>query len=228
MTLEPAGIIDSWLRKHQLIYIGATRHPFILSIRDGSVDLYCFKTWLGQDYIFVREFVAFAASVLMKACKESDESSDMEVILGAMAALNDEIRWFKNEASKWEIELSGIAPRKATQDYCRFLESLMGKEVEYAVVITAFWAIESVYQESFAHCLEDGNETPPPLLDTCQRWGNRDFGQYCFSLKKIADRWLKKASGDILKKTEVVLLSVLEHEVAFWNMSRVHVAEAEH
>lgn len=85
------------------------------------VSLFWLRKFQGQDYIFVREFVAFAASVLMKACKESDESSDMEVILGAMAALNDEIRWFKNEASKWEIELSGIAPRKATQDYCRFI-----------------------------------------------------------------------------------------------------------
>ena len=74
----------------------------------------------GQDYLFVREFVPFVASVLIKACKESDDSSDMEIILGGVASLNDEIAWFKKEASKWGVELSTIVPQKANQDYCRY------------------------------------------------------------------------------------------------------------
>lgn len=99
----------------------------------------------------------------------------------------------------------------------------------YTEAITAFWAIEAVYQESFAHCLEDGYKTPPELQETCQRWGNDGFGQYCLSLKKIANRCLEKASEDaqlfnpskeVLNKAEVALIRVLEHEVEFWNMSR--------
>lgn len=224
------GVIDTWLRKHRLIYIGATRHPFILAIRDGTVNYSSFKKWLGQDYIFVREFVAFAASVLIKAWKESDDSEgDTEVILGGMAGLHDEIAWFKKEASKWGVELSETVPQKANQVYCRFLESLMSPEVDYTVAITVFWAIEAVYQESFAHCLEPDTNTPPELQEVCQRWGNDGFGQYCHSLKKIANRLLEKASDDlimgkagddVLKKAEVELIRVLEHEVEFWNMSR--------
>lgn len=74
----------------------------------------------GQDYIFVRAFVPFAASVLMKACNETDDSSDMEVILGGMAALNDELAWFKKEASKWGVTLSAIVPLAANVRYCRY------------------------------------------------------------------------------------------------------------
>lgn len=37
---------DAWLRKHRLIYTEATRHPFVLTIRDGTVDLSAFRTWL--------------------------------------------------------------------------------------------------------------------------------------------------------------------------------------
>ncbi|XVF66119.1 hypothetical protein PTKIN_Ptkin10aG0009100 [Pterospermum kingtungense] len=217
---EKITMTETWLRKHRLEYVGATRHPFIHSIRDGNIDFSSFKTWLGQDYIFVRAFVPFVASVLTKAWKGSDDGSDdMEVILGGMAALNDEIAWFKNEASKWGVQLSNIVPQKANQEYCRSLESLMSPEVEYTVAIIALWAIEAVYQESFAHCLEDGNKTPPELQETCQRWGNEGFGQYCNSLRKIADRRLEKASDDVVKKAEVTFLSILEHEVAFWNMS---------
>ncbi|XP_041006149.1 probable bifunctional TENA-E protein [Juglans microcarpa x Juglans regia] len=219
--VEKSGMIDTWLRKHSLIHTGATRHPFILGIRDGTVDLFAYKTWLGQDYLFVRAFIPFVASVLIKAWKESDNSStDMEVILSGMASLNEEISWFKSEIPKWGLQLSGIVPQKANQDYCRFLENLMGPDVEYTVAITALWTIEAVYQASFALCLEDGAKTPAGLRQTCQRWGNDGFRQYCNSLQQIANRHLQKASNDLLTKAEVALLRVLEHEVEFWNMSR--------
>ncbi|XP_034685194.1 probable bifunctional TENA-E protein [Vitis riparia] len=214
------GVIETWLRKHRMLYIRATKHPLILSIRDGTIDFSSFKRWLGQDYIFVRAFVPFSASVLLKACKESDNSSDMEVILGGMASLNDEIAWFKKEASKWGLELSTIVPQKVNQEYCRFLESLMSPQVEYTVAITAFWAIEAVYQEGFALCLQDGSKTPPELKETCQRWGNDGFGQYCRSLQNIANRHLGKAPPDVVARAEVALLQILELEVEFWNMSQ--------
>lgn len=70
--------------------------------------------------MFVRAFVPFVASVLLKASKDADDSSDMEIILGGMASLNDEIAWFKKEASKWGVELSAIVPQKANQEYCRY------------------------------------------------------------------------------------------------------------
>lgn len=74
----------------------------------------------GQDYIFVRAFAPFVASVLIKAWKESDDCSDMEVILSGMASLNDEIAWFKSEATMWGVQLSEVVPQKANQDYCRY------------------------------------------------------------------------------------------------------------
>ncbi|KAG8484635.1 hypothetical protein CXB51_023613 [Gossypium anomalum] len=219
-TVAKITVTETWLRKHRHLYDGATRHPFICSIRDGNIDISAFKTWLGQDYIFVRAFVPFVASVLTKAYKGSDDGNgDVEVILGGVAALHDEISWFKKEAFKWGVQLSSIVPQKANQEYCRFLESLISPEVEYKVAAVAFWAIETIYQESFAHCLEDDSKTPPELKETCQRWGNESFGQYCNSLRNIVDRQLEKASDDVITKAEATLLRVLEHEVDFWNMS---------
>ncbi|GAA0145812.1 transferase [Lithospermum erythrorhizon] len=212
-------IIETWLRKHRFSYIGATRHPFILSIHDGSIDLNNFKNWLGQDYVFVRAFVPFVASLLIKAWKESDDNSDVDVILGGVASLSDEIAWFKNESSKWDVALANIVPQNANQEYCRFLEGLIDPDVGYTVAITAFWAIETVYHDSYAHCLDDDSRTPEELRETCKRWGNDDFGQYCQSLQSIATRRLAKASNDVIAKAEAVFLQVLELEVDFWNMS---------
>ena len=75
----------------------------------------------GQDYIFVRAFVPFVASLIVKAWKESADSTDMEVILGGMASLNDELEWFKREAFKWGVKLSELlVPQKPNQEYCRY------------------------------------------------------------------------------------------------------------
>lgn len=213
------GKTATWMVQHRLMYDRATRHPFILSIRDGTVDVAAFKRWLGQDYIFVREFVPFLASVLLKAWKESDDNADVEVILGGVAALNDELSWFKKEASKWDVHLHDITPQKANLEYCRLLQSFMLPEIDYAVAITAFWAIETVYQESFSLCLGSGSKTPAELMETCHRWGNAHFKEYCRSLQMIADRCLEKAPDDVLRKAEVAFVSILEHEVGFWNMS---------
>lgn len=211
--------IETLVNKHCSVYKAAIRHAFISSIRNGSVDLSSFKRWLGQDYLFVRAFVPFVASVLLKACKESEDESDMEVILAGLASLNDEISWFKKEAAKWDVQLSDITPLKTNQNYCRFLESLMQPDVNYTVAITVFWAIEAVYQLSFAHCLEDDAKTPSELREACERWGSEGFGKYCDSLQKIADRRLSKGSDDVQVKAEAMLLQVLELEVEFWNMS---------
>ncbi|KAJ8767341.1 hypothetical protein K2173_017385 [Erythroxylum novogranatense] len=223
---EKSGMIGKWLKKHLHLYVAATRHNFVLSIRDGSVDLSNFKKWLAQDYIFVREFVPFVASVMIKASKTSDDKNDMEAILGGLTSLNDEIDWFKQEASKWSIPLSGTIVHKANENYCMFLSSLMLPEVEYAVAITAFWAIEAVYQESFAHCLEEDNKVSQELQETCKRWGNEKFGHYCRSLQNIANRCLEKAPDHVCARAEVAFQRVLEHEVEFWNMSHEGVGKS--
>ncbi|XP_057806086.1 probable bifunctional TENA-E protein [Salvia miltiorrhiza] len=217
--MERSAITETWLRKHRQIYQRATRHPFILSIRDGSLHLSSFKRWLGQDYVFVRAFVPFIASILLKAWKESDDNTDVDIILSGIATLNDEVSWFKREASKWGVALDTIVPQHANLAYCSFLESLMSAGVDYTQAVTAFWAIEAVYQESFAHCLEDGCNTPDELKETCQRWGNDGFGQYCRALQSIANRQLEKASDEVVAKAEALFIRVLELEDEFWNMS---------
>ena len=63
----------------------------------------------------------FAASLVVKGWKNSDDSDgDVEVILSGLAALNDEIDWFKKQASKWGVDLSVVAPQQPALDYCRY------------------------------------------------------------------------------------------------------------
>ena len=101
-VMAEESITHGWIGTHKELYKLATRHPFLLSIRDGSLDLHCFKTWLGQDYFFVRAFVRFIASILVKVPKDAEEA-DIDIILGGLCSLEEEISWFRGEASTWDL-----------------------------------------------------------------------------------------------------------------------------
>ena len=63
---KKVGIVEVWLRKHRLQFNAATRHPFILSIRDGTIHIPSFKTWLVHSLVSV--FVLFCFILISKFC----------------------------------------------------------------------------------------------------------------------------------------------------------------
>lgn len=80
--------------------------------------------------------------------------------------------------------------------------------------------MESVYQNGFGHCLEEGNNTPQEMIEACKIWGNENFKQYCQSLENIANKRLQEESNDQqASKTEVLILELFENIVPFWNVN---------
>lgn len=48
-TVEAGGVpavMAGWMDKHREMYRRATKHHFVLSIREGTIDLSSFKRWL--------------------------------------------------------------------------------------------------------------------------------------------------------------------------------------
>mgnify|MGYP000196815534 CR=1 FL=1 len=75
--------------------------------------------WLqGQDYFFVRACVRFIASILVKVPKDAEEA-DIDTILGGLCSLEEEISWFRGEASTWGLQFDQIPLQIANINYCR-------------------------------------------------------------------------------------------------------------
>ncbi|KAL2611444.1 hypothetical protein R1flu_023136 [Riccia fluitans] len=212
------SLLSSWVHRNSDLYLSAIRAPFIQSIRDGTLDLRLYTRWLGQDYLFVKEFCRFVASVLTKA-PESIGDEDLDILLGGLSSLQEELLWFRSQSIQWNTKFDRLSKHKITEAYCSFLKQLTGPDIEFPVAISSFWAIEMVYNESFVTCLERDAKTQPELLEACQRWGSKSFQEYCSSLKRIADRALADAPQEVVQKAEKLFREVLELEVAFWSMS---------
>ena len=97
----------------------------------------------GQDYIFVRAFVPFIASLLVKAWKEGDDEANVDIILSGIATLNDEVSWFKREASKWGVSLDSIVPQQANLVYCRYCIISHIIVIESFLFLHSFWKNDS-------------------------------------------------------------------------------------
>ena len=44
------GTTTAWMATHRGMYERATRHPFTVSIHDGTVDLAAFRRWLVSNF----------------------------------------------------------------------------------------------------------------------------------------------------------------------------------
>ncbi|CAM6099162.1 unnamed protein product [Calypogeia fissa] len=215
---ENISITSLWMNRHSDLYRSAIRAPFILAIRDGSLDFQSYTRWLAQDYLYVKSFVRYLASILAKA-PGSASDEEVDALLGGLNALQDELRWFRSQASKWDLSLQNTAIHDTTQRYCKFLSELSETQVEYPAALAALWIIEAVYNESFATCLEKDAKTAPELQEACGRWGNAEFGGYCTLLKGLADKALENASPAVREAAESYFEQVLKHEIDFWSMS---------
>eukprot|EP00246_Nothoceros_aenigmaticus_P005135 TRINITY_DN16997_c0_g1_i1.p1 TRINITY_DN16997_c0_g1~~TRINITY_DN16997_c0_g1_i1.p1 ORF type:complete len:223 (-),score=31.86 TRINITY_DN16997_c0_g1_i1:264-932(-) len=211
-----SSLTSELLHSHGDLYKFATHHPFILSIRDGTVNSRSFQCWLGQDYLFVRAFVRFAASVLLKC---PDDKEHLDTILGGLAALSKELEWFREEAAKWDVDLDSLRVRSSTQEYIELLEELTDQDTEYAVAVAALWCIEAVYSDSFQACLEPGSQVSSELLPVCQRWGSEEFKSYVNTIRHLADTALESERPHVKKKARLFFVQILTQEVSFWNMA---------
>jgi thiaminase len=45
---------DALMRSHTATWQGATVHPFLEGVRDGSLPEHSFDRWLAQDYLFAQ------------------------------------------------------------------------------------------------------------------------------------------------------------------------------
>lgn len=183
--------------------------PFIAAVIAGGVAPGQFNTWLAQDYLFVRGFAGFAGAVLASA-----PDGHMETYLGGVAALVDELAWFKAKAAERGLDLAATGMQAACAEYRALLAELHA--APYAVKAAAFWAAELCYNSAWRQVLHTG--TDERYREFGARWGSAEFDAYVKQLEAHADEALAQ-SPDQTEAARAAVKRVAELEVGFWNMA---------
>lgn len=195
------------LKSHEIIWHAATVHPFLSQCQEGTILPTQFNTWLVQDYLFVTEFTRFVGRGLAAA-----PVTHFEVLLSGLAALQDELNWFRVKATERSLDLA--TPRQSTcQIYCDFMGNLVN--APYAVQAVALWAIEYAYNQGW----QLPGKMSAPYDEFADRWGNPGFTDYVQLLADQADAVLQFAPQAEQHQAEQAFLRVAQLEKAFWQMA---------
>ena len=185
------------LRDHPSAWERATRHPFLLGVRDGTLPAGAFDTWLVQDHHYVGDLLRFQARLLARAPRPAQA-----VLAAGAVALVEELAWFEELAGRRGLALG--APRlPATVAYGELLDRLDAAAVPAA--LTGLWAIERVYLDAWTAAAPGA----PEYAGYVEHWSAPAFAGYVDGLAAAAD-----ALGG---RHDDVVLEVLDAEVAFWD-----------
>ncbi len=201
------GRTQDLIDRHREAWQSATKHPFLDGAREGSLSQNAFETWLVQDYLFVTDGLAFQSHIVARAPRR-----DQGLLINGLAALEAELGWFEDQAGRWDLKLD--APRHSTTEaYRDFLNSL--EHDPYPAKITALWALERVYLESWI------NATPGHLnyREFVEHWTTPEFAGYVAGLEEAADDTLEAADKSERERAEAVFVEIIRLEREFWEMA---------
>ncbi|KIZ07289.1 putative Seed maturation protein PM36 like protein [Monoraphidium neglectum] len=189
----------------------ATRtHAFLQDVNRGTISDARFNTWLAQDYLYVRNFARLLAAMIA-SCPDTH----VDVLVGGMAAIDLEIKWFKAKAEERSIDLATTAPQPNCAEYVEFLKSLHSQP--YAVQAAVFWAMEAIYNQAWTGVGE--GLADPKYSEFVDRWGNAGFAQYCVDLEAQADEALTSSPPEVLEAADAAVKRAVQLELGFWGMA---------
>jgi thiaminase len=198
---------DQLVQNHSDVWQAAISHPFLSQCQTGEIHAQQFSTWLVQDYLFVIEFTRMAARLLAAA-----PTTDFDTLLSGLAALKEEVIWFRDKAADRELNLD-TAKQATCAQYCDYMASLA--TAAYPVQATAFWAIEAAYNQGW----QLPGHMVPPYDEFANRWGNQGFTDYVTILKQQADQALQSAEVEIQQQAEAAFVQIATLEKDFWQMA---------
>lgn len=78
--------VDGILSEHRQAWLRATRHDFLVGVRDQTLAEGPFRSWLAQDRLFVGDLLWFQARLLARAPRRAQR-----VLAVGVLALVDEL-----------------------------------------------------------------------------------------------------------------------------------------
>ncbi|TFV55912.1 TenA family transcriptional regulator [Geodermatophilus sp. DF01-2] len=188
----PSRHPDAWQR--------ATRHPFLDAVRDGTIPVAAFDTWLVQDVRFVADLLRFQSRLLARAPRPAQA-----VLAGGLVALVDELAWFEEQAAARGLDLAAPA-LPATTGYAGLLGRLDAADVGTA--LTALWTVERTYLDAWSAARPGA----PEYREFVEHWTQPGFAGYVAGLEAAAD-------GVPAPDADATFTEVVAAETAFWDMA---------
>ena len=187
-------------------------HPFLQETARNKISTHTFKTWMQQDFIFVREAIPFVAVLLAKS-PEDLRSNLIQIISG----LDQELGLFRKNAEAHGISLDKIQPAPTCHSYLQFLMSTAynGSFVEG---FTVLYSAEKVYLDSWME-VKMKLTGKSPWDEFINNWTSQGFQQYVDWLAATLDGLTENLPPKQREKLHELFQITGRYEYLFWEMA---------
>jgi thiaminase (transcriptional activator TenA) len=207
------------LREHAAaVWEAQQQHPFVRGIGEGSLELWKFKFWVRQDYVFLIEY----ARLLALAAARSPDLETMARFTTLMKeTVETEMSLHRSYAAEFQIswqDLEKESPAPTTRAYTDFLlrVATMGDFSELAAaLLPCMWAFSEIGQRLA--------KLPMPSDERYAKWiamySSSEFAALAEWCRELVDRLADGLPQRELRKLEDAFLTSSRHELQFWEMA---------
>jgi thiaminase len=188
------------------------QHPFLQETASGKISDSIFKTWMQQDYIFVREAIPFAAVLLAKS-PENLRSNFVQILAG----LDQELGLFRNNAQAQGVNLENIQAAPTCHAYLQFLMTT-AYNCSFAEGFTVLYSAEKIYLDSWMEVKKKLKEKSP-WEEFINNWTSQGFQQYVDWLAVTLDELTENLPERELSKIRDLFQITARYEYLFWEMA---------
>lgn len=201
---------DIWEAQH--------KHPFVLGVGDGSLDLDIFRHWLRQDYLYLIDYARLFGAGMLRA-------PGLEIAT-VMARIGHEILHLEMDLHRSYMAEFGIDAQAVemevkaptTQGYTDFLlrTATVGDFSELmGALLPCLWGYAEVGERLAARSM--------PSDDRFRRWiemySSDEFLQLGEWGRAVTDDICKELPPAAIRRVEEAFITSSRYELAFWDMA---------
>mgnify|MGYP006427668159 CR=1 FL=1 len=202
-----------------------TEHAFVDQIARGTLPEACFRHYLVQDYLFLKQYTRAYALAVYK----SETLSDMREAAGAVdALLNTEMKLHVDYCAQWglsEEDMLATPEDPANLNYTRYVLDT-GMAGDLLDLLIALAPCSCGYGEIGARLLADPSTVLAgnPYRDWIEMYGGDEFQQVSRAAMRHIDHVAARRIGDDPERSPRwpgltdIFTTAVQLEAAFWQM----------
>jgi thiaminase (transcriptional activator TenA) len=200
------------------------RHPFLVAMVDGSLDMNCFRYYVVQDALYLKDF-AYCLRLLSK--NDGVDATDAARLESfAKGAEEAEMSLHNSFFVEWQISTEGIEQMPNCLLYTSYMQRIVATRCHaegLAVLLPCFWVYMHVGKcmLKLRETLGDSVKRPAPYDAWIDMYGGEEFEKEVKDYISMVDTAIHNVADDestcMAMKTHFIMSCRLEY--MFWDQA---------
>jgi len=202
------------------------KHPFLVSMVDGTLDLEKFQYYVVQDALYLTDFADCLNRLGNKMMEGGDEEISKQLHEFAVGAEEYEKDLHRSFFQNFNIDAANVTPMPNTLLYTSYITRIVSTrpiEEGLAVLLPCFWVYMHVGKCMLAlrEKLGDSIERPPQFDAWIDMYGEEEFERKVKDYIAIVDDAAAKGGDEeTLKKMKEHFIMSCKLEHMFWDQAQ--------